>query len=124
MDELGCGAGRHFREGDIILESDGFSNAVILWLDQDAVSCAEVERKFANHEVRVVNKSVSAAPDFQASYLLGTPHPSMGGLSENWLLKDITGASREAADGNRRILKNMRPAAGCNGAARSGGLII
>jgi SAM-dependent methyltransferase len=55
---LACG---HFREGDIILENDGFTNAVITCLDQDPDSCAEVERRFANCGIDVLNKSVRAA---------------------------------------------------------------
>jgi len=54
---LACG---HFREGDIILENDAFSDAKIVCLDQDALSCAEVERRFSGSNVTVLNKNVTS----------------------------------------------------------------
>jgi extracellular factor (EF) 3-hydroxypalmitic acid methyl ester biosynthesis protein len=58
---LACG---HFREGDIIIGNDAFGNAEIICLDQDAISCAEVERRFAKSKVIVLNKNVTSVLRF------------------------------------------------------------
>jgi hypothetical protein len=55
---LACG---HFREGDVIIENDAFGDARIICLDQDAVSCAEVERRFQGCGMTVLNAKVSSA---------------------------------------------------------------
>jgi hypothetical protein len=54
---LACG---YFREGDVIIENDAFDDATIICLDQDAVSCAEVERRFAGCGITVLDRKVSS----------------------------------------------------------------
>jgi extracellular factor (EF) 3-hydroxypalmitic acid methyl ester biosynthesis protein len=59
---VACG---HFREGDIIIGNDGFSKTEIICLDQDALSCAEVDRRFASTRVTVLNKNVTSVLRFE-----------------------------------------------------------
>src|SRR5215470_14870787 len=54
---LACG---HFREGDVVIGNEAFGDARIICIDQDAVSCAEVERRFASCGITVLNKKVSS----------------------------------------------------------------
>jgi hypothetical protein len=54
---LACG---HFREGDIVIDNDAFTETKIICLDQDALSCAEVERRFGGSNVTVLNKNVTS----------------------------------------------------------------
>lgn len=57
-------ASGHFREGDVIIENDAFGDATIICVDQDAVSCAEVERRFPGCGITVLNKKVSSVLHF------------------------------------------------------------
>jgi probable biosynthetic protein (TIGR04099 family) len=51
----------------------------------DRIDPLQVHIRTARHDAGNV---LGKAPDLQASYVLGMPHLSMGGLSENWLLKE------------------------------------
>jgi extracellular factor (EF) 3-hydroxypalmitic acid methyl ester biosynthesis protein len=59
---LACG---HFREGDIITENDTLSEIEIICLDQDAISCAEVEKRFSKSKVTVLNKNITSVLRFK-----------------------------------------------------------